>query len=119
MFRPLQLTTIEELAGQLERVEVATGDVVIRQGEPGDRFYIVEFGRLAVTIDGRIVREVGPGDSFGEIALIRDVPRTATVTALVPASLGALARVPFLAAVAGQGDAAVAAEVVIRGRLAA
>ncbi len=118
MFRPLQLTTIEQLAGVLERLEVAAGEAVIQQGDHGDRFFIVESGRLETFVDGRLASELGPGASFGEIALIRDTPRTATVRAVEPSDVVALPRDLFLAAVTGHADAFAAADEVVRGRLA-
>ena len=116
-FRPLQLTTIEDLAGRLEDVRVAAGAEVVRQGEPGDCFYIVETGRLDTLIDGEAVRELGPGDSFGEIALLRDTPRTATVRATTDATLVSLTQDEFLSAVAGHTDSASAAEAVVTSRV--
>jgi MFS family permease len=116
-FRPLQLTTIEDLAGRLEDVPFAAGTDVVRQGEPGDRFFIVESGRLEAVIDGRPVRELGPGDSFGEIALLRDVPRTATVRAIEDSRLASLAQDEFLSAVTGHTDSATAAEAVVTARM--
>ena len=118
MFRPLQLTTIEQLAEVMERVEVATDEVVVRQGDPGDRFYIVDTGLLETIIDEHVVGRLGPGESFGEIALIRDTDRTATVRAIEPSVVAALPREPFLAAVTGHADAFAAADEVVRGRLA-
>jgi MFS family permease len=116
-FRPLQLTTIEDLAGRLEEVSVPAGAEIVRQGEPGDRFYIVETGRLETLIDGERVRELGPGDAFGEIALLRDVPRTATVRASTDATLASLTQDHFLSAVTGHTDSATAAEAVVTSRV--
>ena len=116
-FRPLQLTTIEDLAGRLATVEVRAGVDVVRQGEPGDCFYIVEKGRLETLIDGTPIRELGPGDSFGEIALLRDVPRTATVRATDDAVLASLTQNDFLSAVTGHTDSVTAAEAVVTSRM--
>ena len=118
-FRPLQLTTIEDLAGRLEDVHVTAGAEVVRQGEPGDCFFIVESGRLEALIDGVPVSELGPGDSFGEIALLRDVPRTATVRATADATLVSLAQDEFLSAVTGHTDSAAAVEAVVTSRIGA
>lgn len=71
---------------------------MVRQGEPGEDFYLIAEGALEVTIDGRPVRRLEPGEGFGEIALLRDVPRTATVTASRESILYALGRRPFLTA---------------------
>jgi MFS family permease len=116
-FRPLQLTTIEDLAGRLEEVSVPADAEIVRQGEAGDCFYIVETGRLETLIDGERVRELGPGDAFGEIALLRDVPRTATVRASTDATLASLSRDHFLSAVSGHTDSATAAEAVVTSRV--
>lgn len=70
----------------------APGGCVMWEGEAGDRFYVVRTGELRLTAGGRDVAVVGPGGFVGEIALLRDVPRTATVTALGEASLYALER---------------------------
>jgi CRP-like cAMP-binding protein/MFS family permease len=97
LFKPFAPATIEHLAAKLERQETAAGEVVIRQGEPGDRFYAIAEGRFKVEIDGTQRAELGPGDFFGEIALLRDVPRTATVTALdEPGVLLSLTRDDFV-----------------------
>jgi hypothetical protein len=101
LFAGLPSPELARLLAAIVPVEVAPGAVVIRQGEPGDRYYLVERGELAVTVDGRPVRTVGPGDDFGEVALVRDVPRTATVTAVSPALLHAIERDEFLTALTG------------------
>ena len=100
-----------------ERVEVTAGTRVIRQGDPGDRFYIVTRGRLAVEVDGRVMATLSDGDQFGEIALLRNVPRTATVTAIEPTELLALGRDAFLAAVTGSRPSSIRANELVDRRL--
>src|SRR4029078_7830650 len=73
MFRPLQLTTIEGLANAARHVQIEAATDGVRQGGAGDTFFIVVAGRLEVVVDGRVTGELGPGDSLGEIALLRDV----------------------------------------------
>jgi CRP-like cAMP-binding protein len=97
---------------------VPAGARVITLGEPGDRFYVIETGRVEVTVAGRVVRIEGPGESFGEIALLRDIPRTATVTALDDTVLLALERDAFLEAVTGQPASHAAAASMVEERLA-
>jgi cAMP-dependent protein kinase regulator len=85
-----------QLGKRLEREEVAPGTVLVREGEPGDRFFLVFSGLLTVTQrdlgDRRILR---PGDYFGEVALAMDMPRTATVTAITPATVASCDRETF------------------------
>jgi CRP-like cAMP-binding protein len=116
MFAPLNPITLDALVRALVRVEVASGDVVVREGDESDRFYVIESGSVRVTAaDGHLLREEGPGDYFGEIGLLRDVPRTATITAGEDTVLLALPREEFLDAVTGQGEAnRLAEEVVVR-----
>ena len=83
----------------------------------GDRFYLIETGTVAVSRGGRQVREEGPGDFFGEIALLRDVPRTATVTAAEDCVLQVLGREDFLAALDGSSEVRTRAEDVVALRL--
>ncbi len=117
IFAPLPPTTLEQLADALEEKRVGAGEEVVRQGDHGDRFYLVDEGKLEVIIDGRPAQWLGPRDSFGEIALLRDVPRTATVRAGTDAVLYALERSEFLSAVTGFGPSLSAAEGVIGMRL--
>jgi hypothetical protein len=102
MLAPLSAPVLERLASGVVRVQESSGAVICGTGEPGDRFYVIEIGELEVDVAGRDVRHLRPGEAFGEIALIRDVPRTATVRALTDVSLLAIERQPFLAALTGQ-----------------
>jgi MFS family permease len=117
IFAPLPGSTLEQLAGALEEVRAPAEEEIVRQGEPGDRFYLIEDGTLDVYIDGTLVQSLEPRESFGEIALLRDVPRTATVKARTDVVLYALDRRHFLAAVTGFGPSLSAAEGVIGMRL--
>lgn len=90
---------VERLARDAEREEVPAGDAVVRTGEPGSRFYVIAAGRVDVAVGGVPVRELGAGDWFGEIGLLYDVPRSATVQALTDVSLWALDRESFLSSV--------------------
>ncbi len=118
LLSPLPEPILDRLARALTRSEFAEGDVVIREGEQGDLFYVVESGGLTVSKQGRFVASLGPGDYVGEIALLRDVPRTATVTATAPTVLQALDRQHFLPAVTGQDEFTDAADTAITARLA-
>jgi MFS family permease len=117
IFAPLPGTSLEHLAGRLLPLRIETGTVVVREGDTGDRFYIVAEGEVEVSEDGRHLAELGPGQYFGEIALLRDLPRTATVTARTPVVLYALDREDFLAAVTGHAPSAQAAEEIVSARL--
>jgi MFS family permease len=101
MLQPLPLPAIEQLARGLEPVHVSARQVVFRQGDPGDRFYVIEKGRADVIGDGRLVTTLGPGEGFGEIALLRRVRRTATVQAATDLELYALRCNRFLPVVTG------------------
>jgi MFS family permease len=110
LFQPLGPPVLERLSWNLVPLDVAGGTVVIREGDPGDRFYIITSGVAKVSVAGRAVATLGPGDYFGEIALLRDVPRTATVAAEGPLTLLALEREEFLGAVTGSPVAVEAAD---------
>jgi len=117
VFKPLPASTIDHLAASLAAVDATAGSEIIRQGEPGDRFYVIASGEVEVTADGKHVSTLGPGDYFGEIALLRDVPRTATVTAKTDVELFALDRDEFLGAVTGHAASAEAADAIVSSRL--
>jgi MFS family permease len=117
MFSPLPTATLEHLAASLTPVRVGAGAPVFRAGERGDRFYLVARGEVEVSPDGRPQETLGVGGWFGEIALLRDVPRTATVVAGGDAELLALDRDEFVAAVTGHPESAEAADAVVGARL--
>ena len=117
MFAPLSIAAKERVAANLVQQSVGAGQVVIRAGESGDRFYIVGDGELEISADG-VNTTAREADYFGEIALLRDVPRTATVTALVDSRLYALQREDFLAVVTGHEAARAAGHAVAEERLA-
>jgi hypothetical protein len=81
VFAHLPAPATERLARDVATIEVAAGDVVVPEGGVGDHFFLLDRGEASVTIQGRQIRTLSAGGSFGEIALLRDVPRTATVTA--------------------------------------
>jgi MFS family permease len=116
IFAPLPARTLERLAHALEPLAVEAGTEIVRAGDPGERFYLVDAGEAEALVDGG-ARRLGPGDGFGEIALIRDVPRTATVRAATDLCLYALERDEFLAAVTGHAASRAAADVVVGERL--
>jgi MFS family permease len=118
LFKPLPASTIDQLASSLIPVRATAGTEIIRQGEPGDRFYVVASGEVEVVSVGEHIATAGPGGYFGEIALLRDVPRTATVRAKTDVELYALERDEFLSAVTGHPASAEAADAVVASRLA-
>ena len=101
MLGPLPLPAIEQLARALEPLDVPAGQVLFRQGDPADRYYVIEQGTVDVVGDGRLVTKLGPGDGFGEIALLRRVPRTAMVRAATDLQLQTLTSDRFLPVVTG------------------
>jgi CRP-like cAMP-binding protein len=118
MFAPLPITTIEQLADNLVPVSFVAGEILMRAGDPGDRFIVIETGTVEVEQDGATIRSIGPGGSVGEIALLRRVARTATVRAATDVGAFALDSASFIAAVTGDRDAARSADHIVDARLA-
>jgi MFS family permease len=118
MFAPLPPPTIERLSASLVPVSVPAGAWAIREGDVGDRYYIIEAGTAEVFVGDLRVGSEGPGDAFGEIALLRDVPRTASVRAQTDLTLLALERDVFLAAIGRHAQSRATAEAVVATRLA-
>ena len=114
MLAALPEPVLERLAREAVPAAYAAGVPIIREGETGDCFYVVRSGTVSI-----LGRSFGPGDGFGEIALLRDVPRTATAMAVTDVELVALARDPFIAAVTGHAPTAAAADSVVSARLGA
>ena len=109
MFAPLPAATLETVARAAERQKVTKGDVVIRQGDSGDVFYAVAEGEFDIDMNGVYLRTAPRGDFFGEVALLSDVNRTATVTAATGGELLAIHREPFLLAITGHESSLAAA----------
>jgi MFS family permease len=114
---PLPEAVLEQLARAAVEEPASAGAEIVRQGDRGDRFYVVSSGSLQVSVDGAEMATLGPGDSFGEIALLREVPRTATVKARTDALLLTLDREAFVPAVSGYAPSLASAEAVIGLRL--
>jgi MFS family permease len=119
IFAPLPPPVLERLAASAVEVVLPAGEAVFSQGEHGDRFYVIESGRAEVSGDGAEPKTLGAGEFFGEIALLRDVPRTATVRAAGELQLYAIERDDFIAAVTGHAPSLAAAESVVATRLPA
>jgi MFS family permease len=117
LFRALPPPQLEALARSLELVPVTTSNVVIREGDSGDRFYAIGDGRFQVSAEGVVIAELTRGDGFGEIALLRDIPRVATVTPLSDGLLYALEKDAFLSAVTGHSAVTSAADSLAEDRL--
>lgn len=117
IFAPLPPVTLERVARNTVPLTIRAGGVLIRQGDVGDRFYVVAAGTLTVSANGREVATLGPAGHVGEIALLRDVPRTATVTAATEARLLSLERDEFLRALTGHEPSHAAAQTATDDRL--
>jgi MFS family permease len=119
LFAPLPTLALERLALHLHELDLPAGVEVITQGDVGDRYYVLASGEAEVWIDGELVNKLAPGEGFGEIALLRDVPRTATVTTIAPSELFALDRETFLEAVSSDRRSSAAADETASRRLGA
>ena len=117
IFAALPPPSLEGIARELEPMTVPSGTVVVKEGDPGDSYYAIGEGELAISRDGELLQTVSRGDGFGEIALIRDVPRQATVTAVTDALLYSLRKDPFIQTVTGHATVARTARTIIAGHL--
>ncbi len=117
LFSPLPPTTLDRLAVHLSPLTALAGTELVREGDTGDLFYVVAAGRIQVSRKAMPVGELGPGDYFGEIALLRDVPRTATCVAKTNVDLYTIDRDRFVSAITGNSTSAREIESVIHNRL--
>ncbi|MBI3750536.1 MAG: MFS transporter [Chloroflexi bacterium] len=116
-FAALPLTGIERLASAVRSETHAAGQTLMRQGEAGDRFVVIEAGEVDVSVDGRWIHRLGPGAGIGEVALLRQTPRTATVVAVTDVRIVSIGSRDFCSAVSGP-TALGLMERVVRERLA-
>ena len=117
IFAPLPIDRIEGVSRSLVELEAEAGQELITQGDHGDRFYLIDQGEVEVLEDGIFKRNQSEGDGFGEIALLRDVPRTATVRATRRTELLALEREDFIDTVVGHTRSHLNAQAVAADRL--
>jgi CRP-like cAMP-binding protein len=101
-FAGLSRRDLLELAKVSEDMEVEEGKVLTREGQSGSEFFVIVDGEVSVTKNGQEIRTLGPGDFFGEIALLEDTPRTATVVAKTPLRFFVLTRRSFRSLLAHQ-----------------
>jgi MFS family permease len=118
LFTALPPPEIEGLARSLEPLSASAGQAVVVQGENGDRYYAIADGEFEVTVDGRRIATLGRGDGFGEIALLHDGVRTATVSALTPGRLYFIDKGPFLEVLTGHPAAQLTATAIVAENLA-
>ena len=96
LFESLSRSELEELAKRTDDLDFAAGKVLCKEGESGGEFYVIMSGEVEVTRGGKAVATVGDGGFFGEVSLVQDVPRNATVTATTPIRSFVLTRGRFL-----------------------
>ena len=119
VFAPLPIAMLETLALRIHERRFSAGDRIVTQGEVGEAFFVIAEGTVAVTVDDVPRRELAAGDSFGEIALLHDVPRTATVTAVDAVDTFVVDREQFLDSIGAHARSTVVAEAVASARMAA
>lgn len=119
MLQPLPVPVMDRLARHMTRASVAAGDAVFRQGDAGDRFFVISSGEADVIGDGKHIRTLGSNESFGEIALLQDVPRTTEVRARTDLDLYTLHRDVLVPVVSGYTRSATAAQTTVDRMLAA
>jgi hypothetical protein len=119
LFGPLSLASVEHLAARLEPVHFEADAWLMREGEPGERFLIIEHGEVEISQGGRVLRTEGPGAGIGEIALLEHIPRTASARAIVAIDAQTLDRSAFLEGVTGHPSSQSLALAMVHARLAA
>jgi hypothetical protein len=117
LFAPLSLATVEHLAAALTPVSFDDRAWIMCEGDIGLEYILIETGTAEVSMGGRAIRSLGPGDGAGEIALLREVPRTASVRAVGPVTAFCLDRADFLEAVTGHAASREVASAQIDARL--
>jgi MFS family permease len=117
LFRPLPMPAIDSLALHVGHAHVAAGQEVFHQGDEGDRFYVIDGGEAEVIGDGRLIGTMGPGDGFGEIALLHETVRTTTVRARTPLDLYTVDRRHFVVAISGYQSSSREADTLVEDRL--
>lgn len=111
VFSALPLTAVERLAAGMTPLVAAPGEVLMREGEPGETFVILAAGEVEVSVRGESIQQLGPGSGFGEIALLRRSPRTATVAALTEVTGYEIDAATFSCAVSGPASTAVSEQI--------
>ncbi|MDH4141212.1 MAG: MFS transporter [Chloroflexota bacterium] len=117
LLAPLSLASVEHIADRLQPLHVPEGEWLMREGGVGDHYVLIERGRIEVSRGGVVIRTEGPGSGVGEIALLRNVPRTASVRALEPIDAFTLDRTSFIEAVTGHGASELLAQALVKERL--
>lgn len=118
LFSPLPAPALERVARRLTRIGYRAGEEIVREGDVGDRFYLLASGSVEVSSNRETLSQLGPGSYFGEIALLREIPRTATVTAATDCEVFALDRDDFVATLTAHPRSGEAAAATVEARFA-